>query len=442
MKWKIRQLAGLLTLLMAAASTNADVNDIRIWQSPESVRLVLDLSRAHEHKIFQLKNPDRIVVDLADADLKMDMSKVENNSTEIIRLRHGRRNKNDLRLVIETRSTMDYSSFPVAPNEEIRHDRLVIDLDRPVTGATARPAVVKKADSYEASSRDIIIAIDAGHGGEDPGAIGPGKVKEKHVVLAIARELQRLLNNESGFAPYMVRTGDYYVGLRDRSEKARKANADFFVSIHADAFKHPSAKGSSVFVLSDRGATSETARYLADKENASDLIGGVTLGDRDDHLALTLLDLSMTHKRTASVQIGEEILGEMGKISKLHKRDVEEAAFVVLKSPDMPALLVETGFISNPSEARQLQTESYQKKMARAIFNGIRDYFYRHPPAGTMVAARQKAANTFVEYVVRKGDTLSELAVQNGMDVKALRDLNGLNSDSLRVGQRLRIPNS
>jgi len=442
MKWSMRQLSSIVIMLLCAAGSHADVNDVRIWQSPDSVRLVLDLSKPHEHKVFQLTNPDRIVIDLENAKLKTDLAKVENNSTEIIRLRSGVRGKNNLRLVVETRSTMAYRSFPVAPNAEIKHNRLVIDLDRPTAEAVARPAVVKKADSYEASSRDIIIAIDAGHGGEDPGAIGPGRVYEKHVVLAIANELQRLLEAEGGFAPFMVRTGDYYVGLRDRSEKARKANADFFISIHADAFKHPSAKGSSVFVLSDRGATSETARYLADKENSSDLIGGVSIGDRDDHLALTLLDLSMTHKRTASVQVGEDILSHMGKISRLHKRDVEEAAFVVLKSPDMPALLVETGFISNPSEARQLQTSAYQKKMARAIFNGIRDYFYSHPPAGTMIAARQKAANTFVEYVVRKGDTLSELAVQSGMDVKSLRDLNGLRSDSLRVGQRLRIPNT
>ena len=445
MKRSMKQLIGWLAMMLTAPAVFADVSDVRIWQSPDSVRLVLDLSKPHEHRIFQLTNPDRIVIDLSNANLKMDLDKVENNSTEIIRLRSGVQNKTDLRLVVETRSTMGYRSFAVAPNEEIKHPRLVIDLDRPNTSsavAPAKPAVVKKAESYDNQSRDIIIAIDAGHGGEDPGALGPGRIKEKHVVLGIAKELQRLLDAEAGFKPFMVRTGDYYVGLRDRSEKARKANADFFVSIHADAFKHPSASGSSVFVLSDRGATSETARYLADKENASDLIGGVSIGDREDHLALTLLDLSMTAKRTASVQVGEGILGEMGKISKLHKREVEEAAFVVLKSPDMPALLVETGFISNPDEARQLQTEAYQKKMARAIFNGMKEYFYDYPPAGTLIAARKKAANTFVEYVVRKGDTLSDLAVQNGLDVKSLRDLNGLNSDSLRIGQRLRIPNT
>lgn len=439
----MKRFLGVFVFFFCATHVYADVSDIRIWQSPDNVRLVIDLSRAHEHKIFQLTNPDRIVIDLQDAKLKMVLNQIENNSTEIVRLRDGVRNKTDLRLVIETRATMDFKSFPIIPSSTVKHHRLVIDLGRPKTKSTMSAApVIKQAESYEADQRDIIIAIDAGHGGEDPGAIGPGRIKEKHVVLAIAKELQRLLNNKMGFTPFMVRTGDYYVGLRDRTEKARKANADFFVSVHADAFKHPSAKGSSVFVLSDRGATSETARFLADKENSSDLIGGVSIGDRDDHLALTLLDLSMTATRTTSVQAGEEILKEMGQISKLHKRNVEEASFVVLKSPDMPALLVETGFISNPTEARQLQDKSYQRKMAKAIFNGINEYFENNPPAGTLVAAQQKTEIKYVDYVVRKGDTLSELAMQSGMDTKSLRVLNGLSSNSLRVGQRIRIPNS
>ena len=423
-------------------SLYADVNGVRVWQSPDHVRLVLDLSKAHEHKVFQLTSPDRIVVDLAGADLNTDLNEVDIADTDVIGLRSGRRNKTDLRLVVETAATMSYKSFPLPPNDSISHHRLVIDLERRQTGQLAQPAVIKNVASYESNRRDIIIAIDAGHGGEDPGAIGAGRAREKDVVLAIANELKNMLAAEGGFAPFMVRTGDYYIGLRERSERARKANADFFVSVHADAFKHPSANGSSVYVLSDRGATSEAAAYLANKENASDLIGGVSISDREDHLAMTLLDLSMTAKRTASVSIGSEILGEMGKISRLHKKQVEEAAFVVLKSPDMPALLVETGFISNPGEARQLNTRAYQQKMARAIFNGIKAYFYQHPPAGTLVAARVKAAERFTEYVVRRGDTLSELAVRNGTDMQYLRDINSLSSDVLKIGQKLRLPSS
>ncbi len=432
----------LLVTGTVSSTLHADVNGVRVWQSPDHVRLVLDLSKPHEHKVFQLTSPDRIVIDLTGAELKTDLSSVDIADTDITGLRSGKRGQNDLRMVVDTNGTMAYKSFPLPPNDSIGHDRLVIDLERRDTGQIARPAIVKNVASYESDRRDIIIAIDAGHGGEDPGAIGADKAREKNVVLAIAKELSNMLSAESGFTPFMVRTGDYYIGLRERSEKARKANADFFVSIHADAFKHPSAYGSSVYVLSDRGATSEAARYLADKENASDLIGGVSIGDREDHLAMTLLDLSMTAKRSASVSIGSEILGEMGKISRLHKKQVEEAAFVVLKSPDMPALLVETGFISNPEEARQLNTKAYQQKMARAIFNGIKEFYYDHPPAGTLIAARKKSANQFTEYVVRSGDTLSELAMQNGLEIQYLRDINSLRSDVLRIGQKLRIPNS
>jgi len=342
--------------------------------------------------------------------------------------------------VIDVTEPVTASSFPLVPNNVYSNHRLVVDLERIQKARVVAP--VKKADSYEDNKRDIIIAIDAGHGGEDPGAIGHGRTKEKHVVLAIARELERLLKAEPGFTPYMVRTGDYYIGLRERTSKARKANADFFVSIHADAFKYPSANGSSVFMLSDRGATSEAARWLADKENESDLIGGVSLEDKEDHLAMTLLDLSMTNKRKESMKLGNHILERVGHVSKLHKKQVEEAAFVVLKAPDIPALLVETGFISNPQEARKLADSGYQKKMARAIYSGVTEYFRDHPPHGTLLAAQKGSAPVFSTYVIRSGDTLSEIAVRNGIAIADLRAANGLKNDSLRVGQRIKIPNS
>ena len=433
----MRRVFVFAVLYVSSVFALADVHDLRVWQSPDQVRLVLDLTSSHQHKVFQLTNPDRIVIDLEGADLKADLNSVKIEDTDISGLRSGRRNNHDLRLVVETKYKMPFKSFPLAANSSIKHPRLVIDLDRNV--ATEEPVVVKSVANYEDNQRDIIIAIDAGHGGEDPGAVS-GKAKEKQVVLSIAKEVERLLKAETGYQPYMVRTGDYYIGLRERSEKARKADADFFVSIHADAFTRASANGSSVYVLSDRGASSETARVLADKENAADLIGGVSLGNREDHLAMTLLDLSMTYKRKSSVQIGSSILKEMGKISRLHKPSVEQAAFVVLKSPDMPALLVETGFISNPKERNKLVTKSYQKKMARAISTGIKNYFYEHPPAGTLVAARKKAASQYTEYVVKRGDTLSELAFANKTNIQVLRDINNLSSDALNIGQRLRIP--
>ncbi|WP_430460167.1 N-acetylmuramoyl-L-alanine amidase [Thalassolituus sp. LLYu03] len=430
----------LLALVMMAFPALADVQDVRVWQSPDKTRLVFDLSAPHEHKIFTLTGPDRVVIDINNARVNSDLAGLDTQSTSIRSIRSARRNQNDVRIVIDVTEPVSASSFPLAPNDVYKNNRLVVDLER--LQKTQVIAPVKKADSYDDNKRDVIIAIDAGHGGEDPGAIGHGRTKEKYVVLAIAKELQRLLDAETGFTPFMVRTGDYYIGLRERTDKARKANADFFVSIHADAFKVPSASGSSVFVLSERGATSEAARWLADKENESDLVGGVSLEDKEDHLAMTLLDLSMTHKRNSSVQLGNNILEQVGKVSKLHKDHVEEAAFVVLKAPDIPALLVETGFISNPQESRKLADPAYQKKMAKAIFTGVTEYFRSHPPRGTLLAAERDNAPVVNTYVIQRGDTLSDIALKNGVAINDLRRLNDLKNDQLRVGQSLKIPNS
>lgn len=435
----------LATVLMCvSAFSQADIKDVRIWQSPDNTRLVFDLTEPVEHKIFTLNNPHRVVIDLLDVKSQVDVTRVDVSDTAVKAIRSGVRNKTDLRIVLDISQQLTPKSFPLKPNKKYPYDRLVVDLEAK-KAVTAIVAPVKQIRESGSSRRDIIIAIDAGHGGEDPGAIGPGRIYEKRIVLAIARELERLLQKEPGFQPFMVRTGDYYIGLRERTAKARKANADFFVSIHADAFKHPSAHGSSVFVLSERGATSEAARWLADKENESDLIGGVSLEDKEDHLAMTLLDLSMTAKRNSSMQIGSSILKQMGKVSRLHKKQVEEAAFVVLKAPDMPALLVETGFISNPGEAKKLSGRSYQKKMARAIFDGVNNYFQTHPPRGTWLAARINGETSTAgprTYVVRRGDTLSAIAMRNRVALADIRRLNQLKSDTVRVGQTLKIPNS
>nr|WP_221800970.1 N-acetylmuramoyl-L-alanine amidase [Oceanobacter mangrovi] len=435
----------MLTLvvgLFGCLAANADVRDIRVWQSPESTRLVLDLTEATEHKIFPLTSPNRVVIDLANAKMLANPDNVELADTAVSGLRTGHPDKHTLRIVLDLNETLKVSSFPLAPNDVYKDYRLVVDLKRPDTAQSVSP--VKQAVTEISKARDIIIAIDAGHGGEDPGASGPKRTKEKNVVLAIAKQLEQRLKQEPGYTPFMVRTGDYYIGLRERTEKARAANADFLVSIHADAFKHPSAHGSSVYVLSDRGATSETARWLADNENNADLIGGISLDDKDDHLRMTLLDLSMTYQRNSSKRIGGDILKYLGKISYLHKRQVEEAAFVVLKAPDMPALLVETGFISNPEEERKLNTVAYQKQMAGSIFDGIKDYFTDHPPGGTLIEARRStpAPALWRSYVIRSGDTLSEIAVRNGIGISELRRFNDLDDDQIRIGQTIKIPNS
>jgi N-acetylmuramoyl-L-alanine amidase len=297
--------------------------------------------------------------------------------------------------------------------------------------------VVTKSVKHS-DKRDIIIAIDAGHGGEDPGAIGPQRQREKDVVLAIAKELNALLKADKGFRPTMIRSGDYYVSLRGRRDLARQRQADLFVSIHADAFKRREAHGASVYALSTKGATSTAARYLAQRENESDLVGGVTLSDKDDILAGVLADLSMTSTLDNSLKLGDKVLRHVDKVAKLHKTRVEQAGFAVLKSPDIPSILVETGFISNPSESKLLSSGSYQKKMARAIHAGIREWFLAHPPSGTLVAWEKQLNGQ--PYIIARGDTLSGIAQRFNVSLSDLKSRNGISGEKILVGQKLLIP--
>lgn len=454
---RIIKIISLLVLFGLSYQIRADVDGVRVWQSPAHTRLVFDLSKPHQHKIFTLKNPYRIVIDLSNkAKFKPKISDIKLASNLLVNLRTGKRENNDLRMVFQLREDINPKSKVLPPNNTYPHHRLVVDLiekDR----QTIEPleAVKTVADKVAHNKRDIIVAIDAGHGGEDPGAVGYKRTKEKTVVLKIAKELAKLLKAEPGYKPYLVRTGDYYIPLRERTRKARDANADLFISIHADAFKNSRAYGSSVFVLSERGASSEESRYLADKENEADLVGGVSLGDKDDHVAMTLLDLSMTATRGSSLAVGKSILSRMGKISRLHKKRVEEAAFMVLKAPDIPALLIETGFISNPGEAKKLATSRYQKKMAKEIFNGLTQYFYKEAPEGSYIAWKKQggktttvAANTkkkpkkIKRYTIKRGDTLSAIALKNRTTVATIRRLNGIKNNSIQVGQRIKLPAS
>jgi N-acetylmuramoyl-L-alanine amidase len=293
--------------------------------------------------------------------------------------------------------------------------------------------------------RDIVVAIDAGHGGDDPGALGPNRVREKDVVLAIARRLDALFDEAPGFRGELLRTGDYYVPLRRRTELAREHRADLFISVHADAFKNARPRGASVFALSPRGATSEMARWLAESENQSDLIGGVggvSLADKDPVLAEVLLDLSMTGSQSASLDLGERVLASLGSGIRLHSHQVHQAGFAVLKSPDIPSILVETGFISNPQEARQLADAAYQARVARAIYNGARAHLEESPPPGTMLAWLRDNPGADTRYTIEKGDTLSAIAQRFGVETARLRSANGLAGDVIRVGQTLVIPPS
>ena len=298
--------------------------------------------------------------------------------------------------------------------------------------------MVKHITDINKPNRDVVIAIDAGHGGEDPGAIGKKKTREKDVVLRIARELKEAIDAQPGMQAVLTRDGDYYIALRGRYEKARKARADLFVSIHADAFTKSSVQGSSVFVLSARGASSEFARLLADSENASDLVGGVTLSDKDDMLASVLLDLSQSATREASNKVANDILGALKQTGKTHKNYVGHANFMVLKSPDVPSVLVETAFISNPSEEKRLTEKEFQQNMASAISRGVRNYFYSSPPPGTWIAANRDSS----KHIVSRGDTLGEIANRYSVSVSKLRSANNINGDVIHVGRELIIPTS
>lgn len=421
----------------------AEVLDVRIWDSPDSTRVVLDLTGPVNYKAFALNNGvlNRIVVDIERSSMRIAPSAIASEGTRVIRVRSGRRETDGLRVVLETKQPMVVKSFQLLPEKTLHH-RIVLDLLVEQADQVVLPTRTAQEISRPSHQlRDIIIAIDAGHGGEDPGAIGPNRLMEKHAVLAIAKELERLLRQEPGFVPFMIRTGDYYIGLRDRTRKATEARADFLISIHADAFKHPSASGSSVFVLSDRGASSESAKFLADRENESDIMGGV-LASRENHLVQTLMDMQMTHYRKESRMLGSEVLGRMGQVARLHKNEVEEAGFMVLRTPSMPAILVETGFISNPQEARKLATDSYQKSMARSLFEGIRHYFREHPTEGSLLASLKQQSLSERTHVIRRGENLSTIAQQYGVPINQLKQSNNLTTDRLRVGQELKIPQS
>lgn len=418
----------------SAAAAARQVEGVRMHEAPDYTRVVFDTSGPVRFELFTLENPHRVVIDVEDARARPGFdpagTRTDGSVTDVRAAPRGK----GYRVVLDVARAVDPRSFTLDPVPPYGH-RLVVDLYSRGPGRAA-PAVPVPEER-----RDVIIAIDAGHGGEDPGAIGPAGTYEKDVVLSIARRLAARVNAMPGFRAVLVRTDDYYVAHRDRIRIAREQRADLFVSVHADAFKSPTVSGASVYTLSDRGASSETARWLAEKENRSDLIGGVgdvTLGDKDDVLAHVLLDLSMDANRSASLRAGAEVLGELGAIAKLHKRRVEQAGFIVLKAPDVPSILVETGYISNPDEERRLTARAYQERLAGALAGGIRRFMEDHAPPGTLLAWRR--ARDDKRYTIVTGDTLSEIAARHGISARRIIEANGLSGDMIHVGQTLVIP--
>ncbi|HET19479.1 MAG TPA: AMIN domain-containing protein [Chromatiales bacterium] len=370
-------------------------------------RLVIDLNAPVDHKVFTLNNPERVVLDLNGTVLpgNIDLGAFPSGSI-VSRMRSGIQNGYDLRLVLDVHQPTQPRAL-LMPSANGRGFQLVLDLPHKPLGLAA-PANVAKTEAPAAPApvsppasarrpvpvkeasrgglRDLVIAIDAGHGGKDPGAIGRNGTREKDVTLAIARKLDAMLRRERGFKPVMTRNSDVFIPLRERTRIARKHKADMFISIHADAFHNTSARGASVFCLSLNGASSEAARWMADKENSADLVGGVSLSDRSDNLASVLLDLSQTASLQASLDAGQRVLTELRQIGSVHKREVQQAGFMVLKSPDIPSLLVESAFISNPEEERKLRTAAHQEKVARSVFRGLHSYYASKAIEGTHFA--------------------------------------------------------
>lgn len=396
--------ASLLWLPESAyAGVRALVREASASVHERGTRVILELSAPADHKVFTLSNPHRVVLDLSDTSLPRDFAlKLPENSV-IARLRSGVQNGSDLRLVFDVQQPCKPSAL-LMPNPDGKGFKLVVDLPHSPVGMSA-PAHLAKVESTPRASasapaeqpkpiresprggiRDLIIAIDAGHGGKDPGAIGRDGTREKDVTLAIARKLEAMLRAERGFRPVMTRNSDVFIPLRERTRIARKHKADMFISLHADAFQDPDARGASVYCLSLNGASSEAARWLADKENAADLVGGISLSDRSDTLASVLLDLSQTASLQASLDAGQRILTELGTIGALHKREVQQAGFVVLKSPDIPSILVEIAFLSNPEEERKLRNPVHQEKVARSVFRGLHSYYASKALEGTYFA--------------------------------------------------------
>ena len=413
----------------------ARIDGIRVAEYDSKTRVVLELDQARSHTIEVLDNQPRVVVDLYSA--RMSATLPQRGTGIVRRMRHGRHPGDMLRVVFDLHAAATATSFAVAAGKDGGSHRIVVDI---YPGGIGQEAVEEEIAAP--ANRDVLIAVDAGHGGRDPGAIGRGGLQEKNVVLAVSRRLARIIGREPGMSSMLTRDGDYYIPLRKRYALAQQRNADLFVSVHADAVRNRSVRGSSVYALSEKGSSDE-ARRLARRENASDMIGGIEMDGMPPTVATMIIDLSQNASIGASLEVGGDILQYLQGVDRVRKSRVQTAPFAVLKAHDVPSILVETAYISNPQDERLLNSDSYQEKLAQAILSGIRAYFYRNPPRGTLIAQRVAAGEMpEQQYVARRGDTLSGIAQRFNVPLAVLIRANNLPSDRLRVGQVLRIPAS
>lgn len=427
----------MLIIISQKSFAQNSIEGLRIWPSPNTTRLVFDLTDTPKYTYFKLSKPERLVLDIENTTNKFDFSNVSNDSNLVKKIRYSKaKNSKSIRVVIELNKKLDRSVFALPPTKPYG-DRLVVDFTD--TNAPAVPQIVLDAKSSD--NRDIVIVLDAGHGGEDPGSIGPTKSYEKNVTLGIAKRLESLIKKEKGLKAVMTRTGDYYISPNRRPQLAREHKADIFVSIHADAFTTPQPSGASVWVLSMKRANSEMGRWLEKTERHSELLGGAAEVIQDTanerYLAEALLDMSMDHSLTTSYDLSRDVIKQLRSVTKMHKKTPQAASLAVLTSPDIPSILVETGFISNPKEEKNLNWSVYRQKLAQSIFAGIKLHFQSSPPDGSLWAKLKQETRT---HKVRSGESLSLLAQRYNVPVSQLKQVNNLRSDVVRIGQVLTIP--
>jgi N-acetylmuramoyl-L-alanine amidase len=442
----IRQVLVLLLGSSGIGLQAAEVVDLRMWRAPDHTRLVLDLSDAVEYSSFLLEDPHRFVVDIKSSFTDLSFNGLDFSDSPISGIRSGVRNGDSLRIVLDLTSAVEPETFSLAPNSEFG-ERLVLDLYDKTGSQQSQSANLPENRTGSEARRDIVVAISAGHGGEDPGSIGyDGRIKEKNVTLAISQALYERLEKLPGYEPVMIREGDYYVELKRRPEIARQNRADLFVAIHADWYRNSRARGVTVYALSGDRADRENSARVAEKENSADLLGGVggdlALRELDDDVALTLVSLQMAWSMEQSLMAGTSILDSLAGVTRIRKTKVQQASLQVLNSPDIPSILIETGYLTNPEEAQRLSNRNFQERMALAIADGVANYFYEAPPDGTLVAWQKANGVIPTSYTIRRGDTLSEIAEQFSLSVTELKSINGLQGNTIQVGQVLELPGS
>lgn len=421
----------MVSTICAAQSKNS-IDGVRVWPAPENTRIVFDLKSTPDYTYFSLSNPQRLVIDFQSTQNLVKLQSLAENDKRIKKIRTSKaKNKGATRLVLDLNEKYTLNVFPLAPAGQYGN-RLVIDLfDENRTTQNIQTSNKNK-------KRDIVIAIVAGHGGEDPGSIGAKGTYEKHVTLKIAKKLAALIDQQKGLKSAMIRTGDYYVNHNRKTTLARKNKADLLISIHADAFTSSKPSGASVLVQSSRRANSEFTRWIANRQKESELLGGA--GDtikmtKDKNLAITLADMKKEYTMASSYEFAEHVIKQLKKVTKLHKRKPEGLSLAVLKSSDIPSVLIETGFISNHQEEKNLNSPAHQKKLAKAIFSSIDNYFSSNAPDGTYYASV-----SYKKHKISRGESLSVVAQRYNVSVGKLKSVNNLNSNVVRIGQTLKIP--